>query len=144
MNKLKWAILTAVIVLCAATAGVLNWLQTHQKLGVPGIKATPIPGSVAMHIDLPERVLDFTSERVPEDDAVLNMLPKDTSYAQRVYKAPDGFQVYANIVLMGTDRTSIHKPEYCLSGQGWRVVEKTKVNVRIAGRLPTKCPWLNG
>ena len=27
----------------------------------------------------------------------------------------------ATVVLMGADRTSIHKPQYCLTGQGWRI-----------------------
>jgi hypothetical protein len=48
-----------------------------------------------MKIDLPERVLDFTSTNVPEPEVVLGFLPKDTSYAERIYTAPDGFQVQA-------------------------------------------------
>jgi hypothetical protein len=121
MNKQKWLLFLAVITSIAATAGVLNWRQGHQKLGLPGIKATPVPGSLLMDIQLPERVLDFTSTNVAQTQVVLDYLPKDTSYAQRRYTAPDGFSVNGNIVLMGLDRTSIHKPEICLPGQGWRI-----------------------
>jgi len=140
MNKLKWTILVTMIAMYAVTAGVLNWLRTHQRLGAPGIKATPIPGEVAVDVDLPAQVLDFTSERIAESQTVLDMLPKDTSYAQRRYKAADGFEVGANIVLMGADRTSIHKPEYCLPGQGWRVVEKGEAVIPIAGSPPYDMP----
>jgi uncharacterized protein DUF3485 len=136
MNRQKCFFLITVVALIAGTAGLLNWFKAHQKLGVPGIKATPIPGNVTMNFDLPERVPDFTSERVPEDKVVLDMLPKDTSYAQRRYTAADGFWANANIVLMGTDRTSIHKPEYCLPGGGWRIDEKTEVGIPIEGPRP--------
>ena len=30
---------------------------------------------------------------------------------------------------MGMDRTSIHKPEFCLPGQGWRIDQKTTVDL---------------
>jgi hypothetical protein len=115
---------------------VLVWLKNTQKLAAPGIKATPISGSLKMDFDLPERVLDFVSIKEAQDQTVLNMLPKDTSYAQRRYKAPDGFWVNANIVLMGMDRTSIHKPEFCLPGQGWRIDGKTTVDLPVTGPNP--------
>lgn len=131
MNKHKWRVFAAAATLIVAGAGVLSWLKANQRLGTPGLKATPIPGSVKMRVSLPERVLDYVSTKVPEDETVTNMLPKDTSFAQRLYKAPDGFEVSANVVLMGMDRTSIHKPEYCLPGQGWTIDRKSVVRIPI-------------
>ncbi|MGA3163613.1 MAG: exosortase-associated EpsI family protein [Verrucomicrobiota bacterium] len=136
MKKQKILIFMVVLALIGGSAWALVWLRANQKLGAPGIKATPITGSVRMDFDLPEHVLNFTSERVLEDKTVLDLLPKDTSFAQRRYIAPDGFWVNANIVLMGTDRTSIHKPEFCLPGQGWRIDQKTTANLFIEGRHP--------
>ena len=54
-----------------------------------------------MKIELPESVLDFTSTNVPEPEVVLGYLPKDTSFADRYYLAPDGFWVNVTIILMG-------------------------------------------
>ena len=136
MNKQKWLFLITAAALMAGTAGLLNWFKAHQKLGVPGIRATSIPGGITMNFDLPEQVLDFTSERVAEDKVVLDMLPKDTSYAQRRYKGSDGLEIGANIILMGADRTSIHKPEICLPGQGWRIDEKNKIDIPIDSSHP--------
>jgi Protein of unknown function (DUF3485) len=119
--------------LIAATAGGLSWTRANQKLGQPGVYATPISGSVRMNIDLPEKVLDFTSTNVPEPQLVLNYLPPDSSYAERRYTAPDGLQVNTTIVLMGGDRSSIHKPDYCLPGQGWKIHKKSVVNIPVAG-----------
>jgi hypothetical protein len=133
MKYQKWLILFVVFALMAGTAGALVWLKGHQRLGKPGIKAIPIPGSVMMKIDLPERVLDFTSTNVPESEVELGYFPKDTSYVRRFYRAPDGFGVSAVVILMGADRTSIHRPEYCLLGQGWSIDKKTGVKIPIDG-----------
>jgi len=132
MKHQKWIILATALVLIAGAAGGLTWLRANQKLGQPGIKATPIPGRVMMEINLPEKLLDFTSTNVPEPEVVLGYLPKDTSFADRYYLAPDGFWVNLTIILMGADRTSIHRPDYCLPGQGWAIVSKTPVNIPIA------------
>jgi hypothetical protein len=121
------------LALMAGTVGALTRLKANQRLGQPGIKATLIPGSVMMKIDLPERVLDFTSTNVPESEVELGYFPKDTSYARRLYQAPDGFGVSTTVILMGADRTSIHRPEYCLLGQGWSVDKKTGVKIPIDG-----------
>jgi hypothetical protein len=136
MKSGKILIFVVVLALIGGGAGAVTWLKKNQKLGEPGIKATAIPGSIRMDFDLPANVLDFTSKKEEQDQTVLNTLPKDTSYAQRFYSTTNGFWVNANIILMGTDRTSIHKPEFCLPGQGWRIDKKTTVNIPISGIHP--------
>ena len=131
MKNQKWIILAVALILIAGTAGALSWLRTHQKLGRPGLKTEAIPGGVMKKINLPERVLDFTSTNVPEPKVVLDFLPPDTSYAERLYTAPDGFRVQNTIILMGTDRTSIHKPDYCLPGQGWGIKDRSLVSIPV-------------
>jgi EpsI family protein len=50
------------------------------------------------------------------------ILPSDTGYARMNYTATrDGRRVFLSIVLSGRDRTSIHRPELCLIGQGWTI-----------------------
>jgi hypothetical protein len=147
MKKQKWILLFVALVLMAGTAFALTWFRAHQKLGQPGIIAGKIPGSVMMKINLPERVLDFSSTNMPEPQVVLDYLPPDTSYAERLYFAPDGFQAQGTIILMGADRTSIHKPEYCLPGQGWSINEKSVVNIPVAGWQNSQLPvakWIVG
>jgi FtsP/CotA-like multicopper oxidase with cupredoxin domain len=142
MKNQKWLMLLIALALMAGTVGALTRLKANQRLGQPGVKATLIPGSVAMKIDLPERVLDFTSTNVPEPEVVLGYLPKDTSFVERYYWAPDGFWATATIILMGADRTSIHRPDYCLPGQGWTIGSKTAVNISIGGEHPYALPVL--
>jgi hypothetical protein len=46
---------------------------------------------------------------------------------------------------MGEDRTSIHKPDYCLPGQGWVIKDKSVVNIAMAGAQKYELPvakWL--
>ena len=138
MKNPKWAFLAAALVLMAGTAAALTWLRANQKLGSPGIKATPIPGETRMNIDLPQRVLDFTSTNIPEPAVAIGYFPKDTSYAERMYFDPDGLRIQSTAVLMGADRTSIHRPEYCLPGQGWSIDKKETVDIPINDNPP--CP----
>jgi hypothetical protein len=122
------------------TAYAVAQIKTNRRLGQPGVKATPVPGSTTMHISFPEKIAGFTSSNMPTAQAVLDYLPKDTSFAQRLYTAPDGLEVMANMVLMGDDRTSIHRPDYCLPGQGWQIVGQTPEKIPVAGTPPYALP----
>jgi hypothetical protein len=121
MTKQKWIFLLVTLAFIGGGAGLLSHLRANQKLGAPGVKTVSAADSKRLQVVLPERVLDYDSEPLPEQQIVLDYLPKDTSFGQRIYKAADAFQIMVNVVLMGTDRTSIHKPEFCLGGQGWIV-----------------------
>lgn len=111
----------AALGLMLLTAGLIHRLQGKQQLGEPGVTVVKANTGSGLEVVLPERVLDFESEKhgpLPEE---LGMLPKDTTYGRRIYKAPDGFMIAVSVVMMGTDRTSIHRPEFCLTGQGWKI-----------------------
>ena len=136
MKNQKWFTFLVALFLIGGTAGALAWLRANQKLGLPGLRATPIPGTIMMKIPLPERVLDFDSTNIPEPELVSSYFPKDTSYSERIYRAPDGFRIQSTAILMGTDRTSIHRPEYCMPGQGWSIDQKTVVNIPIHDQPP--------
>jgi len=140
MKRQHLIILVAVIALIGASAVILARLQSNQKLGSPGVKTTPIPGSVRVLVDLPEKVLDFESKEIEQSAIVTNTLPRDTSYGQRLYRAPDGFEVLLNVVMMGTDRTSLHKPEFCLVGGGWRIDSSEELTIPVSQPHPYQLP----
>jgi len=121
MNTRKWIFFFIALLMMGSGAGVLVRLKPNQRLGLPGVKTIPMAGSKNLEVILPEQVLDYTSERIEEDEVVLNILPKDTSYGQRRYQALDGFSTQVNVVLMGSDRTSLHKPQFCVEGAGWHI-----------------------
>lgn len=120
--------------LMAAGAGLLLHLKTTQRLGEPGVKWLPRDNDLRLDIQLPERVLEYDSRRIEPGPQEYEVLPKDTSLARRLYQAPGQFSILLGVVLMGTDRTSIHKPEFCLPAQGWQIVAKETL------RLPLERP----
>jgi hypothetical protein len=121
MNRQKIILFLIVLGLIGATAGVLAHAKSNQRLGAPGVKTAPLAGSQNLEVLLPAALSGFKSEALPQADIVVNMLPQDTSYGQRLYTTDDGFQTLANVVLMGSSRASIHKPQVCLTAQGWTI-----------------------
>jgi hypothetical protein len=140
MNRSKWMLAGIALALMAGSGALLGRLQAHQKLGLPGLKSTPLPGGLCRLVLLPEQVLDWQSKWIETDAITTNTLPRDTSYGQRLYTAPDGFQLSLNTVMMGTDRTSIHKPQFCLTGQGWHIDRTEREVVPIARPYPYDLP----
>jgi hypothetical protein len=121
MNKQKWIVLVAALVLMGGAAGLLKRLQASQSLGRPAVKTSPIAGSPRLLVQLPYDVPGYSSEPVEQDKLTLETLPQDTSFGGRRYTAPDGFRTQVSVVLMGSDRTSIHKTEFCMEGSGWLI-----------------------
>lgn len=121
MNRQKWIILLVALAIIGGAAATLTRLKAGQRLGRPGIRTSPIADSARLDVYLPEQVLDYRSQGVPTDTNILSGLPHDTSFAQRRYIQRDGRWLLLNVVLMGSDRTSMHKPEFCLPGGGWNI-----------------------
>ena len=57
--------------------------------------------------------------RLTEDERTV--LPPDTDGAHRLYTNATGRSIFGTVVLSGRDVTSIHRPEVCLTGQGWKL-----------------------
>lgn len=138
MNRQKRILSILTLALIAGTALLLA--KVPQKLGSPGIKASPVAGDMRWRIDLPENILGFASTSRSLESNAMEMLPKDTSYAERVYYRPGSVPVVSSVVLMGTDRTSIHKAQYCLQGQGMRVDQITRETIHMDQPQPYDLP----
>ena len=131
MNRLKPILFIVVLALIGGTAGLLAHAKSYQKLGRPGVKTGPLPGSENLEVLLPEDVPGYKSEARPQAESVTNGLPQDTSYGQRLYTADDGHQTLVNVVLMGSSRASIHKPQICLTAQGWNINDASSHEVQV-------------
>ena len=141
------AVLMVTLGLIGLTAGGLAYARAHQRLGEPGLEIVAGElrdehGELAATniIRLPEEVLRYRSEGMPVTREELDWLPADTTYGFRRYVAPDKFWLDLRVVLMGTDRTSIHKPEYCLPGQGFQIMETDSMTVRMTDPHPYDLP----
>jgi hypothetical protein len=147
MSRRSWQIGVVVLLLVCGTSSLLAYWKTHQRLGQPGVRIVSEPihdpdGKVVgtNSAYLPEIIQDFSSQPDPVTPVELGWLPKDTTYGRRFYQAPDGFWIKASIVVMGTDRTSIHKPQYCLTGQGWRIDQTDMTAIRVLRPHPYDLP----
>ncbi len=138
MKKLNTILFFTAIALIGATALFLGRLRGHQNLGKPGVKLGPTPlfdtqtNRVAeITVILPEKIPGYLSMPAPVTTLELSMLPKDTTFGKRRYWTPNGGNADVNVVLMGQDRTSLHKPEFCLVGQGWTIDQTETVKLKM-------------
>jgi hypothetical protein len=124
------------LVMMATAAGVLVHVDRHQALSPPGVRTHALSDSIRLEAELPARVLHYESKWMDPDAVTLGTLPKDTSFGQRLYQATDGFSINMNVVLMGRDRTSMHKPQICLTGHGWNIDDLLSTQTSIPVRQP--------
>jgi hypothetical protein len=121
MSKQKWLLCAVTLALIVGGGSVLQRLKANQRLGNPGVKVRPLPDGQRLQIDLPATVLNGESKLIEPTHEEVATLPKDTSIAHRNYTFADGFETQLTVVMMGSDRTSIHKPQFCLTGQGFKI-----------------------
>ena len=136
MNKKSISILIVFLVLIGSASAFLRRLTF--VLGEPGVKVAEMQilnetNKVVRTngVALPINMLQCVSEAAPITTKELDWLPDDTTYGRRRYTFPDKTWIENNVVLMGHDRTSIHKPEYCLPGQGFTIDHREVVNIPI-------------
>jgi hypothetical protein len=136
MKRQKAALFSIALILIGGTAFLLTGFQARQRLGAPGVKAHPLGQGNRLEVDLPEQVLDYQSEREEMDELTKAILPADTSFGRRLYRAPDGFSTLLTVVLMGTDRTSLHKPQFCLTGAGFEIDPRASGEATVPVQQP--------
>jgi hypothetical protein len=139
MTRIKWVVFVVALGMMAATAGWLKELQGRRLLGAPGVRVgrVPIYNEVsnlvsAQSVVLPTEVPGFSSRPRPITTEEVDGLPRDTTFGRRFYWMPGSdFGVQLNVVLMGTDHTSIHQPQYCLYAQAWTVTNTERINLSM-------------
>ena len=108
--------------------GSVLLLPRHTGLG---------PAGIAMA--LPHTFDGWQGTDAPIKPEELKGLAPDTGFVRQFYSRGKD-EVYVSIVLSGEDMVnSIHRPERCLSAQGWTVEHSARVSVPLAdGRPPVE------
>ena len=118
-----WATAGGVVFLAGAEMLFLHKVATAPPRGEVGIAVAP--GGVDP-AELPAFIgTEWMGRRAEVTAVEREILPPDTGFSRKTYVAVGDpkQQVFLSIVLSGRDRTSIHRPELCLVGQGWTIVD---------------------
>jgi hypothetical protein len=83
---------------------------------------------------LPMKLSSYEGEPEEPSEVEKVRLPADTEFAKAEYHTPTADAtardvVHCTIVLSGTERKSIHRPEVCLQGQDWKLINSTIIPV---------------
>lgn len=132
----------AVVVLSLIGLGALAIHFGKPHLGNPGLALERAPltnelGKVVRdeRVRFPQTAGGFVSIDGPISDVESTNLPPDTTFGRRIYRDDSGFYAQLTAVMMKTDRTSIHRPQVCITGQGWKI-DKTEI-IDIPVPLPS-------
>ena len=127
-------IAAAVVVLAA---GEMFFLQHLSSLPPRGRTGVTVAADGRNPVELPAFLgTEWVGRRAAVTEVEREILPPDTGFARKLYVAvaDPRRQVFVSIVLSGRDRTSIHRPEICLVGQGWTITDATEHRFDLSGR----------
>ena len=97
-------------------------LATGEETGV----VMRLPSGAGRFLGTPEQPGEDERKLLPEDTEMVKML-----YQSTALDAATRDTARVSIVLAGAERRSIHRPEVCLQGQGWRLLDSKTLSVEI-------------
>ncbi|MDX2227324.1 MAG: EpsI family protein [Verrucomicrobiae bacterium] len=83
-----------------------------------------------MLLPFPDRIGLWTGKHVPVSQMEKDVLPADTEISKTLYEHRSGFTLFAVGIISGQESRSIHRPEYCLPGQGWTIAGSDTVTLK--------------
>lgn len=102
----------------AAVIAAMVWQSITPEaelMPAPSIEFPEIAGSVCEDMEMSE------TER--------STLPADTVIKRRMYRFSDGRSFLLSAVVGGRSKSSVHRPELCLPGQGYGMIEPRTISV---------------
>jgi hypothetical protein len=148
MNRRLLVLSTLALAFIGATAAFLHSYRGKHRLSEPGVRISRVPmlddqGNIARSnsIALPLNIPGWNCTNIAITSIESSYLPPDTLFGRQSYTSADRtVQAMVSVVLMGTDRTSIHRPEACLPGQGLVISQNLLTNIPIANPKPYMLP----
>jgi EpsI family protein len=128
-----WSVAGLVVMMAGAEFAFLHHLQQLPPRGLTGVA---VAADGLNPVELPAFLgTDWIGRRAEVSAVEREILPQDTGFSRKNYisLADSRQNVFLSIVLSGRDRTSIHRPELCLVGQGWTIAESLPYAFRYPG-----------
>jgi EpsI family protein len=116
-----WSVSVAVLAGALVVAAATRWIDARPTVEGAGVR---LAAGQVNPVELPTFLGNAWIGRRAEVTAIeREILPPDTGYSRKLYVSLDdpGHSVFLSVVLSGRDRSSIHRPELCLVGQGWTI-----------------------
>lgn len=105
----------------------------------------PEVSPVGIVMKLPIWIDGWLGENAAVSPKELQALADDTQFARKIYRSPEGDEIYVSIVLSGQDMTnSIHRPERCLPAQGWNLLSSSQRAIPLADEATLRATRLAG
>lgn len=126
-----WAVV--VVTLAAGEMIFLGWLRGLPARGEAGVA---LAADGMNPVALPAFIgTEWAGRDVAVSNVEREILPADTGFSRKLYAAlgDPAQQVFVSVVLSGRDRTSIHRPELCLVGQGMTIESTTQRELNVGG-----------
>jgi len=135
-----WGVAAAVVTLAIAGMFLLRHLAAQPPRGAAGVL---LATDGKNPVELPAFLgIEWTGRPVAVTPTEREILPPDTGFSRKIYfrNRDPAKQVLLSIVLSGRDRTSIHRPELCLVGQGWTITGRAEHRFEFPGRPDVSFP----
>jgi exosortase len=119
--RAAWGVAAGVVVLAVGEMFFLGALAARPARGAAGVA---LAADGLNPVELPAFLgTEWIGRRAEVTAVEREILPADTGFARKSYVAVanPAQQVFLSVVLSGRDRSSIHRPELCLVGQGWTI-----------------------
>jgi hypothetical protein len=94
-----------------------------------GVEAKTEPGVI---MNLPDNIGNYLGFETDVTESEHLILPRDTEFAKKRYNGFDLPEITTEIVLSGAQRQSIHRPQVCLTGQGWAIQKEETIPIVLA------------
>src|SRR5688572_8230954 len=120
MTTKRLAVLLLIVVLGMGSVFVLPQQLGYQPVGA--------------ELDLPEFLGEWWGKEGDILEKERDVLGHDTDFARKIYASGAADTILASVVLAGQDMmTGIHRPERCLTAQGWQVGSQSKRVMQVPG-----------
>jgi hypothetical protein len=93
------------------------------------VEAKTEPGVI---MNLPDSIGNYLGFETDVTESEHLILPRDTEFAKKRYDGFDLPEITTEIVLSGAQRQSIHRPQVCLTGQGWAIQQEETIPIALA------------
>lgn len=133
--------LVAIVLMVAVGEAMTRIFGPAPGLVLPSVTLALVVGAMVVQALTPEttvtaapsvafpEIAGYAAEELGVGEAELTVLPPDTAIEKRLYTGPGGDWFQVNVVIGGTSKSSIHRPELCLPSQGFQMTAPRTVGV---------------